>query len=609
MLASSNHSLDTLTKPLRNARVIAGVDFGTANSGFAIVHKEDADQRIEGFYNWPGQPVTLTAVPIDDLTGKAKEWGYVTVARSLHFARFVPPARIATGKSTVNYYEKLKLCLEPATAHHVVLPPGVVGLDIISEYLHCMWGGEAGWKAQRTINGVLTVLLDMSSQEKFNGSESFVSSVRNEDIQWCLTIQAIWSDTAKKKYVRRAAVQAGIIPDISSPRLTLILEPEAAAVYCCKSLPTARPKDGEVLMVVDAGAGDGASFALRGGTVDIVVNQVSIASDLMSLKEVTRGDDDACGATFLDDEFLKFLGRKVGTSAISRLRKERSSTYSSNELPQLPLVVIESAGTWDGGGTNKRPLLKLSRANHFSSWAVMSVWEGHKRTYSGDSSFPLTGQSYLAVPLPVGLYNLIDRLDMQSLRQDQDDVRLRPSDMADIFNPVVDRTLQAVTSTAEETSNPTKLQGAVYYGLELTIISGRRARRTYGLLMAEPYERFRAASVKPADLLIQDGIRHVKVFEPIVRLDQELEVDKPFYRMCSPLHDWQTGVMIDVFLTNSDVLTPISISNVPGLIKCGSPPVPLPTCEDKSANVGINFGMSEIRVVAVESTGEERRIS
>ncbi|KAK3108409.1 hypothetical protein FSP39_007406 [Pinctada imbricata] len=60
--------------------------------------------------------------------------------------------------------------------------------------------------------------------------------IKMDDIAWVLTVPAIWSDPAKK-FMRVAAEKAGI----NSRRLTLALEPEAAALFV-RHIPCEKPK-------------------------------------------------------------------------------------------------------------------------------------------------------------------------------------------------------------------------------------------------------------------------------------------------------------------------------------------------------------------------------
>src|SRR5271163_4364597 len=68
----------------------------------------------------------------------------------------------------------------------------------------------------------------------------------------------------------------------------------------------------ESFMVVDCG----------GGTVDLTTRKL-LEGD--KLGETIKRKGGYCGGSFVDDEFIKFLSRKVGQSAIDLLRKNRYS--------------------------------------------------------------------------------------------------------------------------------------------------------------------------------------------------------------------------------------------------------------------------------------------
>jgi hypothetical protein len=60
------------------------------------------------------------------------------------------------------------------------------------------------------------------------------------DIQWCLTVPAIWDEDAKQEMKRIAEIAGLIGPGASQHPLLIVLEPEAAAVYCDKHMKAAR---------------------------------------------------------------------------------------------------------------------------------------------------------------------------------------------------------------------------------------------------------------------------------------------------------------------------------------------------------------------------------
>lgn len=80
----------------------------------------------------------------------------------------------------------------------------------------------------------------------------------------CLTVPAMWTDRAKAA-MREAAIRAGLVLRSDPPeRLTLISEPEAAALYCEKKSEQFNLSHGQRFMICDAG----------GGTVDLIVFEI-----------------------------------------------------------------------------------------------------------------------------------------------------------------------------------------------------------------------------------------------------------------------------------------------------------------------------------------------
>jgi hypothetical protein len=56
-----------------------------------------------------------------------------------------------------------------------------------------------------------------------------VGKIVKTKIRWVLTVPALWSEE-HKHFMRRAAVEAGIIEDLNSSNLLLCLEPEGASI-------------------------------------------------------------------------------------------------------------------------------------------------------------------------------------------------------------------------------------------------------------------------------------------------------------------------------------------------------------------------------------------
>lgn len=56
-----------------------------------------------------------------------------------------------------------------------------------------------------------------------------VGKVVATKIRWVLTVPALWSEE-HKHFMRKAAVEAGIINDLNASNLLLCLEPEGASI-------------------------------------------------------------------------------------------------------------------------------------------------------------------------------------------------------------------------------------------------------------------------------------------------------------------------------------------------------------------------------------------
>ncbi|XP_052761483.1 heat shock 70 kDa protein 12A-like [Mya arenaria] len=141
--------------------------------------------------------------------------------------------------------------------------------------------------------------------------------IKPEDVSWVLTVPAIW-DGGAKQFMREAAESAGI----SSDKLTIAFEPEAAAIYC-RFLPAEKSenegslstfKTGSKFLVVDAG----------GGTVDIAVQEVAENGSMKNIYKASGGD---WGGTKVDEAFVEFLEDMLGKESIDEFKRSNMEDY------------------------------------------------------------------------------------------------------------------------------------------------------------------------------------------------------------------------------------------------------------------------------------------
>lgn len=157
------------------------------------------------------------------------------------------------------------------------LPPGKSEIDVAADYL---------FKLRQAMRNQL----QKSLGEVFNREE--------RNIKYFLTVPAIWND-AGKAATRAAAIQAGFLRDENDNRLTLITEPEAAAMFCAKA-GLLNLKVHDAILIVDCG----------GGTVDLIAYEVEEESPF-TVAECTAGSGDSCGSTALNRNFSNILRTKI----------------------------------------------------------------------------------------------------------------------------------------------------------------------------------------------------------------------------------------------------------------------------------------------------------
>ncbi|CAB4438808.1 unnamed protein product [Rhizophagus irregularis] len=107
------------------------------------------------------------------------------------------------------------------------------------------------------------------------------------------------------KVMRECAYKAGLLASLNSQQLEFTTEPEAAALHCLSVIKEHNLQSN----VADCG----------GGTVDLTLRKLLPEN---KLSEITERVGDLCGSTFVDKEFLHWLGRKVGFQAIAKLKTD-----------------------------------------------------------------------------------------------------------------------------------------------------------------------------------------------------------------------------------------------------------------------------------------------
>ncbi|KAK8233568.1 hypothetical protein HDK90DRAFT_414961 [Phyllosticta capitalensis] len=277
------------------AQLIVGIDFGTTFSGVAFAFATNNEAKEDIITEWPGAgnqtKHKIPTVLYYDQYQKVVGWG-PDIADALAHTGYPKP-----GVQKVEWF-KLQLMLSGNTYIDPInlppLPPGKSEIDVAADYLFHL--------RQAMRNYLQKTLGDVFNREERN-------------IRYYLTVPAIWND-AGKAATRAAAIQAGFLRDENDNRLTLVSEPEAAAMFCSKT-GLLNLKVHDAVLIVDCG----------GGTVDLIAYEVE-EEQPFSVAECTTGSGDSCGSTALNRNFSNILRAKIRKMKLPDGSKTAGKVYA-----------------------------------------------------------------------------------------------------------------------------------------------------------------------------------------------------------------------------------------------------------------------------------------
>ncbi|KAI9271914.1 hypothetical protein BDA99DRAFT_534383 [Phascolomyces articulosus] len=576
-------------------RVVIAYDFGTTYSGAAYAFNHSSPIEVFDVQNWPHKGSnfypkvpTLSVYPrrttrqqgIIAFNGSPiSEWGYA--AKKVMMRPDASEQNILLSQFKLQLDESLEL------------PPlenGLTPVQAMADYL--------------------AKLHKHTLQELSRG---FANNYHPDTFRYCLTVPAVWSDKAKHM-MRQAAIQAGLItPFDPSERLTLISEPEAAAIYCEEAMVNqVKLRDNDRVMVCDAG----------GGTVDLTVFQVNfisgpksagsnnnVASNKRQLKEVTKGIGASCGSVFLDERFHRLLKAKLGQKVMSNLNQRDLSTIlgyfidtikpdfneeddyflelpRSIEVDDLPVYVREH----DDGGFLDDGIMKLSGR------------EIQKEVFDPvvDKVLALIEQQYQQIPdgqlhflFLVGGFGSSKYL-YERIRKEFEGTKVKY-----IACPAERAALAVV-------------RGATYFGVNPRAIISRVSRRTYGTNTAMLYE----SKIDPPSKRVvrPDGsVRCKGRFDPFIKKNEKVQFDHCISKDFFVYYGSQKTIKLNLYATENDQ-TP-RYCDEPGVYQIATILITVPDIPKMKKNkhlgyiVRMFFGRTEIRMEAKFKNGETYEIN
>ncbi|RIA90017.1 hypothetical protein C1645_805944 [Glomus cerebriforme] len=499
----------------RNIRIIAAIDFGTTFSGLAYAYKSNPS-RIFVYKDWQEYsscinyktPTVLTY----DKSFNVVSWGYSALAgppEDKNKKKRKKDKNKEQQNFDVKFAEKFKLCLSKEEGKcKPYLPEGLSHKTAITHYL-------------KKMGDVLKEILKKPCQ----------------DIDFFNQVLIIMTVPAEFDYIaintmRECAYKAGLIKFKKSSNLKFTTEPEAAAIHCMDNLEVLDVGVDESFMVVDCG----------GGTVDLTTRKLLEGN---KLSEKTKRKGGYCGGSFVDERFIEFLGRKVGTLAINTLRGKHDG--------RLQYIVQE---------------------------------------FCRRIKFPFTGEKRDFKPFDLDLEELcpdimqyVEGSERDKMVEDEWTIEIKFEDVKDMFDPVIKEILDLIRDHLDENDkddndvsamllvggfseskylqervkqefndrlnnkisfpeNPITaiVEGAVQYGLRQEVIATRVLKWTYGTDVAR-----RCVPNDPEERKLPGG--QIIEFSRLIECEKEIPVDTVISRIFSPGCLLQRRMGLDLYIT------------------------------------------------------------
>lgn len=289
--------------PLAGCVVTAAVDFGTSCSGYAFTFRHEPMRIYTNAWRANGATTTTKAptVILFDPDGEFHSFGF----EAEEFYTELIEAEDEENKDEYKkwfYFQHFKM--ELYRQKRLTMETELEDVEGKSMSAFRLFSESIGYLKQRLMGDV----------------RNTNSKIQDDDIFWILTVPAIWSEPAKR-FMREAANKAGI----DNCRLRLVLEPEAASIYCQANCTLRDLQAGGVVKLEPFQVDHTYIVAdLGGGTADIATHQVLHGNKLRELFRATGGD---LGAAKVNNNFTMFLKDIFGDDVIDDFQRRSRVSY------------------------------------------------------------------------------------------------------------------------------------------------------------------------------------------------------------------------------------------------------------------------------------------
>jgi molecular chaperone DnaK (HSP70) len=539
--------------------IVVGIDFGTAYSGVAFAFK-----AIPGSIKC-GAPTALDPIQMKvptallELPDGRWEFGYTAEAKYNELLMATVPGQPPAG----HLYKRFKMVLKGKNG----------GFDTLT----AMSISGKSQNLMLLVTKALTFLKDYAIAQIQLGNFGR-DVVPDSDVQWVLTVPAIWNDFGKA-FMRKAAFKAGMMTNEQSDNLMLVLEPEGASLAVHVGATNfGLLGAGSRFMVLDCG----------GGTVDITVHEVQTVQPL-TMKAIAAPTGGDWGGDYVNIEFKKFIAELLGPDLFDEQKQplEFYTIYSDFDKikvmydPAANLTPIRLTDVME----NKKQIIDLAAAYNLKH---------PDKTIVNNPATMRNGLLTMSKELMLSFFEpfLLATVD-EAKRVMKENPGIRHIMVVGGFgsSKVLTTRIRAefhnrggVKVILPENPKPQGaiVHGAVYFGLHKDIIQSRVAGYTYGVAVQ------------------RDGVD--EVFSVLVTKGEELAHDHVATMSGIPAEDDQDALTWRLY--RSDKLNPATVTGEHHLGRLTAECPPDPIRANRRQKGVFNFGGSEIRVTIENAKGD-----
>ncbi|CAH1766441.1 5692_t:CDS:2, partial [Entrophospora sp. SA101] len=460
---------------------------------------------------------TNTVLSYDDSL-KLLAWGYPALAEE-------PSKRSKRNQTQSRPVELFKLHL--ANVKEDEKPPLPLGLDsrrAITDYLHEM---------------------------------NKVSMKYPQQVRFVISVPAEWGHDARA-VMRECMYNAGYLEARQSDNLEFTTEPEAAAIYCIKTLA-----EHNLAVGLDCG----------GGTVDLTTRTLLPQN---KLGEITERSGDLCGSSYVDREFLKYLGKKLGFAAMKKLKENNYGQLQYLVQYFCNRVKFTFSGNPNGFTTKEIDIEKVCPA-------LMKYVTGNARDQMEEAEWLIELEFQVIKDMFDPVVNKIIELIRRQLGQ------MERRCMAMFLVTIIAVPKHPIAAV---------VRGSLEYGLNMGVVQTRVLKFCYGVEVSAKWEKN-----DPPERKTPTG--RIFRFHKLAFRGTEVSVDQKFSYTAAPVATNQIDMTFNIFITTDNNAR---YCDEDGMRMLGKMKIDLPDPQkgkNRLVEFSLTFGTMEVKAMAINKrTGQ-----